>query len=372
MSPKTNSNIWVPTNNNFDLIRLLLASLVIVSHSYPLFAGSDDPWQAYGSLHNIGQLCVMAFFVVSGLLVTRSATRSRSLLSYAISRVYRLIPGAFVCALWMVFFLGLAFTTLSLGDYLLNGRIWSFLGRNTLLMSIQYDLPGVFKDNVYAGAVNGSLWSLKIEIKMYLIFGLLVFGLRLLPRLLPYLKHILLVFALVLLAQIYIPGMFFSFDPGGKGLSLWGYGYYFAAGAVLFAWSDLIARNLSVALALALGTAFLVHTPFYDFALRLSLPYLVYCFAFSQIAVLRKSRGLPDISYGIYIYGFPVQQGLSALYAQSLGFWTLTALSLLITVLLAIFSWYAIEHPSLTRKRQGEELILAQVRKFKAKILPQS
>lgn len=360
MTHKINSNIWAPTNNNFDLIRLILASLVIVSHSYPLFAGSKDPWEAYGSLYNIGQLCVMAFFVVSGILVTRSATRSRTLLSYAISRVYRLMPGAFVCAVWMVFVLGLAFTTLSIGDYLLNGRIWSFLGRNTLLMSIQYDLPGVFKDNVYAGAVNGSLWSLKVEIKMYIIFGLLVFSLRFVPKLLPYLKHILLVFLLILLAQIYIPDTFFSFEPGGKGLSLWAFGYYFAAGAVLFAWEPSIPRNLALATVLAIGTALLVNTPYYDFVLRLTLPYFVYCVAFSQIAPLQKSRGLPDISYGIYIYGFPVQQALSALYVETLGFWGLLGLSLIVTIGLATASWYIIESRSLARKHSGEAWIIAR------------
>lgn len=362
MPSKSNSNIWVPSNNNFDVIRLILASLVIVSHSYPLFLGYADPWQTYGTHHNIGQLCVMAFFVVSGILVTRSATRSRSLLSYAISRAYRLLPGAFICAVWMVFFLGIAFTTLSLGDYLSEGRVWSFLVRNTLLFAVQYDLPGVFKDNIYPSAVNGSLWSLKIEIKMYIIFGLIVFFLRLIPKYLPYLKYILLVFALILLIRLTVPDMVFSFKQDGKHTSLWAYGYYFAAGAVLFAWEDHIFRNLGLAFIAALATALLVKTPYYDYALYLTLPYLVHCLAFSQMAPLQKIRGLPDISYGIYIYGFPVQQTLSLLYAQTLSFPVLIGLSLVLTILLAIFSWYLIEAPSLKRKRKDEEWLVMRLK----------
>lgn len=360
--------LWSHHTNNFDLIRLVLASAVIFSHSYPLFSGALDPWTLVGSKYNIGQLAVMAFFVISGLLVTRSAVMSRSGLSYTISRIYRLVPGAFVCAVWMVFILGTAFTTLALADYFLSSRIWSFLVRNTLMMSIQYDLPGVFLENVYAGAVNGSLWSLKIEIRMYIAFGILVFIARKIPWALNRLKYILLaVFALALF-RLHIPDTPLSLSPEQKPYLLWNFGYYFAAGAVLYAWVEYVPRNLLVSLGFVAIAAALVNTEYYDLALRIALPYFIHCLAFTQFAPLKVVRGIPDVSYGVYIYGFPVQQGLSALYAETLGFWTLTALALVISFALASLSWRFVEAPALRSKRDGEEAVLKVLEKVKARV----
>lgn len=368
MSIRINTDIWSHHSNNFDLIRLILAFVVILSHSYPLFSGTLDPWALLGSKHNIGQLAVMAFFVISGLLVTRSAVMSRSGLSYTISRVYRLVPGALVCAVWMVFILGVAFTTLSLADYLLNSRIWSFLVRNTLMMSIQYDLPGVFLENVYAGAVNGSLWSLKIEIRMYIAFGILVFIARQVPWALSRLRYILLaVFALALF-RLHIPDTPLSLTPEQKPYLLWNFGYYFAVGAVLYSWIDHIPRNLIVAIVLLGIAGFLVNTEHYDLALRIAVPYFIHCLAFTQFAPLKVVRGIPDVSYGVYIYGFPVQQGLSALYAETIGFWPLTALALLISFILATLSWRFVEAPALRNKKRGEAAVLSVWSKVKQRL----
>lgn len=368
MSIRINTDIWSHHTNNFDLIRLVLASAVILSHSYPLFSGTLDPWALLGSKHNIGQLAVMAFFVISGLLVTRSAVMSRSGLSYTISRIYRLVPGAFVCAAWMVFILGTAFTTLALVDYFLSSRIWSFLIRNTLMMSIQYDLPGVFIENVYAGAVNGSLWSLKIEIRMYIAFGGVVFVARQIPWVLNRLRYILLaVFALALF-RLHVPNTLISLTPEQKPYLLWTFGYYFAAGAVLYAWIEHIPRNLIVALVLLGVAGFLVNTEHYDLALRFAVPYFIHCLAFTKFAPLKAVRGIPDVSYGVYIYGFPVQQGLSALYAETIGFWPLTGLALLISYVLATLSWRFVEAPALRNKKRGEDAVLGLWGKAKRRL----
>lgn len=360
---------WIHQNNNFDLMRLLLASIVIVAHSFPLFLGRPEPWEALGSKHNSGTIAVMAFFVISGLLVTRSAVYSRSGLSYAISRIYRLVPGAFVCAIWMVFILGAVFTTLTLVDYFLSSRIWSFLIRNTLMMSIQYDLPGVFLENVYAGAVNGSLWSLKIEIRMYIAFGILVFVARQFPWVLGKLNYILLAVLALALIRLHVPGTPISLSPEQKPYLLWTFGYYFAAGAVLYAWVDKVPRNLALSLLFVGAAAALVNTQYYDLALRIALPYFIHCLAFTQVKPMKLMRGIPDISYGVYIYGFPVQQGLSALYSETLGFWTLTILALLISFILGAMSWYFVEAPALRNKRRGEDAVLLVWSRFKMKLV---
>jgi len=354
---------WSQAGNNFDFLRFVLASLVIVSHGYPLFAGTMDPWQAAGGGANIGQICVMAFFVISGLLVTRSAMRSRSVLSYALARVVRLVPGAFVCALWMALVLGAAFTTIGLADYFLNGRVWSFIGHNTLLMSIRYDLPGVFETNVYPRAVNGSLWSLKVEIRMYIAFGLIVFLARLRPDWPRFVRYILVAVAIFAFFRAQLPA--WMPDLGLRPKNDWIFGYYFAAGAAMLCWESRIPRNLALALTLFGLAQITVGTVLWDPLTRLTLPYLIFCAAFSDIRGLKATRGRDDISYGIYIYGFPVQQALSALFRDDLGMATLTLLALAITYLLAYLSRVLIEKPSLAHKKTVEEAIRSAYRRLR-------
>ncbi len=219
----------------------------------------------------------MAFFVISGLLVTRSAVFARSGLSYGVSRAMRLLPGAFVCALWMTFVLGLAFTTLDGLDYLKEGSVYSFLVRNTFLFAVQYDLPGVFKDNLYPGAVNGSLWSLKIEIRLYVLFFIIVFGMRRL-NLMRYFKHVCLFMAVFIFFTSSVPvfSKNFSFFASNNVV----YGYYFLAGAAILGFEDRLPRHLGLAMLLFVLSLLTVGTAFLDPLMRLTLPYLVYCFAF--------------------------------------------------------------------------------------------
>lgn len=342
----------------------MLASLVIVSHGLPLFAGRLDPWQTAGAGANIGQMCVMAFFVISGLLVTRSAIRSRSVLSYALARLFRLVPGAFVCALWMALILGASFTTLSLADYFLNGRVWSFIAHNTLLMAIRYDLPGVFETNIYPRAVNGSLWSLKVEIRMYVFFGLIVFLARLRsdwPRFLKYVLVAVAVFAFFrALLPVWMP------DLGLRPKNDWIFGYYFAAGAAMLAFENRIPRNLSLALLLFVLAQLTVGTVLWDPLTRLTLPYLIFCAAFSDFGLLKATRHREDISYGIYIYGFPVQQALYAIFRDQLNMATLTLMALAVTYLLAYLSRIWVERPSLEHKKTAEDALRNAYRRLRA------
>lgn len=352
--------IWAHDANNFDIMRLLLATLVIYSHAFPIFLGTHDWWQGAGSHYNLGQLAVMAFFIISGMLVTRSATFSRSGFSYAISRIYRLVPGAFVCALWCALILGAIMTSLALHEYYSSGRVWSFIFRNTYMMAIQYDLPGVFSDNIYKQAVNGSLWSLKVEIKMYIAFGLIVFVARQFKFLSAHLNYIMLAVTILALVRLYVPDLPWDLAEDPKAHRRWDYGYYFAAGALLYTGEKWFPRSLPLAMALSCGTVLLLimgYTELYHLALRLSLPYLIFCLAFADAKSVRKLQFFPDISYGVYIYAFPVQQAVSALFAENKGFATLTFLSILITYVLAYMSWKFVEEPALMKKSRHAKIV---------------
>ncbi len=151
-------------DNNLNLIRMVAAATVLISHAFPITTGADtvQPLEKQIGL-TLGAVAVYVFFIISGFLIPRSFER-RSFTDFAIARILRLFPGLAVVLLLTVLFLGPLATSLPLSDYLSNPKTFAYLPRNLLLASLQYDLPGVFDDMPYPGAINGSLWSLFPEV----------------------------------------------------------------------------------------------------------------------------------------------------------------------------------------------------------------
>ena len=139
-------------DNNFNLIRFLAASAVILDHSFTLVA----PDQAANAIVDvealeIGRLAVDVFFIVSGFLVTRSVMTQPTLVDYAVARFLRLFPGLLVACLGIAFVLGPLVTLVSWQDYFTDPRPWLFVPLTSTLITHTLTLPGVF-DNVPAKA----------------------------------------------------------------------------------------------------------------------------------------------------------------------------------------------------------------------------
>jgi peptidoglycan/LPS O-acetylase OafA/YrhL len=146
-------------NNNFNLIRLGAALIVIAIH-------------CVGEYGNYGILGVPAFFFISGLLVTESLRTSKSWKKYFVHRALRIYPAAIVCIILLAFVIGPIVTTLSAANYFSDPDVYRFLS-NCLLLRIEYKLPGVFTQPFLESAsVNASLWTLQLVLKLSL--GLLV------------------------------------------------------------------------------------------------------------------------------------------------------------------------------------------------------
>lgn len=159
--------------NNFDLIRFVAASAVVLDHTQNLFgAGALEiaHWQ-------LGATAIQAFFVISGLLVVQSYERSRSLADYAGKRVRRIYP-AYIFVVLFCAFAGAAISDWQITSYF--GVEWlEYVAYNAMFLNfLQPDLPGVFVDNPVFQAVNGALWTLKIEVAFYLAVPLLVWLIR--------------------------------------------------------------------------------------------------------------------------------------------------------------------------------------------------
>jgi peptidoglycan/LPS O-acetylase OafA/YrhL len=141
--------------NAFDVLRLVAATLVLVSHCYAL-SGRDDPITS-ATATTLGTIGVLMFFAMSGFLISKSWTDQPAVFPFAVKRALRLIPGLAVAVVLTALVLGPLVTTLSPSGYFTSLTTYVYTIRSAFLVTFAGTLPGVFTDNVYPNAVNGSL-----------------------------------------------------------------------------------------------------------------------------------------------------------------------------------------------------------------------
>lgn len=338
-----------PRNNNFNLLRMLAAWAVLVSHSHFLTANKVEAEPLYEQLGmTLGTIAVHCFFVISGFLIARSLLQRKNLRSYALARILRVMPALIIMLLITVFGLGVLVTERPLGVYLLNAETWQFFVRNLVMVAgVAWNLPGVFESNPHPLTVNGSLWTIAHEVRFYTALALvwLVTGLAGSASRIRWLEVCVLVGLLVSGGQI----LLWHFDLVTERQTA-RLGFMFISGAAYQLFSDRIHldRRFFVLLLIALvvasqnSTAFLV-------CYLIALPYLLFYLAYMPAGIIRRYNVLGDYSYGFYIYAFVVQQTI----IWSFPAITLSALivsSSIVTVVLAALSWHFIEKPSLRHK----------------------
>jgi len=343
MTSQLGKGSLVPSHG-FDVLRLVAATLVIYGHAFPL-TGAVSPGFLGNSIQTIG---VKIFFVISGFLITKSWLASRSLSDYMLKRVLRIWPGLAVTILLTAFVLGPLLTSLALSDYFLSSSPWRYL-RNTLLYPV-YDLRGVFEHNVYPNAVNGSLWSLPVEVSMYIAVPLILWK-RQRDSVLPI---VIAAVALVLLGLSYVrvaPPAAPLVMYGTSLLSMLDVACYFMVGGVCsFAKVDIFRRHWLLFAALLLVGQLIGHPVIAEIYLAVVLPLFVIGFGLLRLAWWGRITRGNDYSYGMYLYGFPVQQWL--LFANPGGraeenfIWSMP-----VVLLFAVASWHGVERPALRFKR---------------------
>lgn len=340
-------------NNNFDLLRLLAALAVMFGHSFWIqpAAGRSEPVQALLGLEYSGSLSVYAFFLISGMLISASYARQASPLKFCALRFGRIYPAYIACVVLSAFVVYPISTHSSVLDGLSNGYAIRYV-KDYALMFVGADrnLPHAFQFNAIRHVINGSLWTLPVEAKCYavvLVAG--IFGLIRSTRgvilasaaLLAGLAWMVayqgaLPFALADLARMenayaFYPVAFFAFGMGLYGLR----------DRVVLAWP--------VAVALWLAFACLYATPLRQVALYVAFVYGLLWL--SSTTTLVRFRPRADLSYGTYLWGFPVQQLVAAAHPSMDNLLGLL-ISVPLTLLLASLSWALIEKPCLTLTKQ--------------------
>jgi peptidoglycan/LPS O-acetylase OafA/YrhL len=329
------------SQNSLDLLRLLAAWMVLFSHQFALL-GAPEP--SFLGLNTFGGAGVAVFFFLSGSLVWGSWRRDPHWGRYLARRALRIFPALWVVVLLSVLVLGPLMTTLALPDYFgaqETRRYWL-----NGLLSIKYNLAGVFEGNALK-AVNGSLWTLPAEFMSYLLVG--IWGLT---RWRGWAWRVALGVLLMVALSTWFWGRHGVVKPELEVMALfwWGaaYGEYRSSKQNKERWTWHVWGILLLALAVFAGTG--------DRGLeRAGLMLLA---ASSVHVAMQVSWGgvllrrLGDVSYGVYIYAFPVQQTLVYLMPHG-TFLTHLCLSTLITLVLAYASWHGIEKVALRWKPKG-------------------
>ena len=327
--------------DNFLLLRLLAASLVIYGHAPAITGGRGWPdvfvWLGWGSYS--GDLAVDVFFVVSGFMIAGSYLRRRHLADFLWARLLRIYPAHIACLLGTAFVLGAACTSLPLHDYYRSHDVVRYVSKNVQLgKGLLWELPGVFTGNPKLSFVNGSIWTLPAEVRMYLWVALAgVLGI--LPR--RWCCNLLLaaLFVCGLLAPAHVPLV-----PLASFLRLAG---CFALGVFCCVNRERIPVGWwGVALLGALAWV-LRTTPLYPFVFALGLTAFVFAFGYASpwLGCLRFG----DYSYGLYLWGYPMQQ-LVAHLAPRLPPAGNILLAWPSAMLLAVLSWHLVEQPALRLK----------------------
>jgi peptidoglycan/LPS O-acetylase OafA/YrhL len=349
----------------FDFLRYFLAFSVVGWHSLPVGEGAlaDEAGRAT-PLWFFRFAVVPLFFALSGFLITGSATRL-TLRNFLINRGLRILPALVVEVLLSAVILGAVFTTLPASDYFKHTQFWRYL--LNIIGYVHLQLPGVFTDVPFPNVVNGSLWTIPFELGCYLVMSVLIFtgGIKrlwvvasclaiffvgsavykytTLPDLLPYAAWRI---------------MRFAFSNDGTFLTGPNLFPYFLSGSLFFLLRDRIPydnRTLAVTAALLLTIPLAGDASWQDSTLVQAAAsiLLVYVLVFVGVSNLHPPSFLRhgDYSYGIYLYGFPIQQAIISLFPSTNHWYYNFVLTLLPLMMFATFSWHVIEKPIVSLRR---------------------
>jgi peptidoglycan/LPS O-acetylase OafA/YrhL len=345
-------------DNNFNLLRLLTAFMILFYHCYPLSLGPNAVDPVSKAIHfQLGTVGVFSFMVISGFLVTRSFYERKSILSFLVARVLRIYPAVIGSVLFCVLIVGLFFTPLAVLNYLRHPETIRFLANNMSLKMIVYNLPRVFEENPYPYAVNGSLWILPYLLRLYLI--VMVLGLlTILNRKVLFNSLFLLFCALCLFAP---QGILFS-NPYWR---TWPFAFF--SGSFIYLNRSAIPMDKRIFLGLACLSLMLIpwHASLpllYQAVFQFTLSYAVIFLAYIPRGRIRKFNTFGDYSYGLYVYAFPVQQCCVAL-IPGIQPLQLFLPSVLAALFLAFLSWHGIEKHALKQKARLSDLLRNGVRR---------
>lgn len=338
-------------SNSYGVVRLLAALAVVYTHSFGVVGGWSTPEPLVASTGmSLGAHAVHVFFALSGFMVAASFERSAGLVDFVLARTLRIMPALIVVNLFIVVAGGLILTSAAAMDYWTLDNVGRFFVRTVLSFSVGVPLLGVFDDNPVPGAINIPIWTIRFEVLAYaslllLLTAMSIVRLRGMKRLWP-------VAAVLVLCAVVLGGASdaesFSFT---EQMARFAFAFYLGVGAWIA--RDRVPVGLPVLLSvtaaafLALATASALSHPL----MILTVAYGSFWLGSFRMGALQRWTDRTDLSYGIYITGFFIQQWLAwALPGLDIyGNWLLATL---VTAGLAWLSWTVVERPALALRKR--------------------
>lgn len=337
------ASIGAGHDNGFNSLRLVAAIAVLISHSFVLTTGTEEfepLFRLTRGQSSFGFVAVAIFFILSGVLISTSAERSSSPLSFWTKRAMRILPGLWVSVLLTICIVGPLFTVVSLSDYFSSGTTLSYL-KNMLFLPSDYRLAGVFDDRPYSSAVNGSLWTLKYEVACYVICAVAI-ALPRFRRILVFLLWLTCILVFRIFKEAGLEGAAYHI------VTLAGLLRFYGAGMLIYLWRERIPFRTDLACLAAVAVLVSIFTPIFNEVLATFGAYLVLHFGYHASRWFRAIASRGDLSYGVYIYAFPVQQALVPLcLGLPLAWLANSILALFATLILAWLSWRWVERPTI-------------------------
>lgn len=367
--------------NNFDFLRFMLATLVVFTHSYVVYEGRVDNeplWMLSHQQLGFGTLALNSFFLTSGFLVSQSWRHSKGYLDFLKKRVLRIYPGFItVCFVGAYVFAPLGLGIIRPIHYIVE--YWSYVNvRDLAYTSLKLgspELPETFKTSPCYNDVNTSLWTIPYEFVCYQFVPLLAL---LRHRITP-----LVIFALVFALNVYHYNDYQYYNVEGtikstflphfiqRRLSdetldlLLNFEHFFGffmAGVCFYAYRNYIPRSIylaTLALIVMLVATFWVKV--FELAQLVFGAYLLFYFAYSKRVRIHNFARYGDFSYGIYLYGWPIQQLVLLYFGPKVGIMGIFFISMIFAFAAAYTSWHFIEKPFLSLKTKQFRLAEAPV-----------
>ena len=342
-----NQSIKVNKENNFAILHFLGACLVVYGHQYALLGGS-----APGLLGNpVSTIGVKMIFVITGFLITQSFLRSENLSNFLIRRLIRIFPALIGCVLLSTvcfFFI----SQVDLATYLRGA--WIYIWHNILLYP-NYTLPGVFTENLYPNAVNGSLWTIPVEVFTYFVIGLSLYGLIRLKNATNNQKAYIIIYSIFVFFFVALEAYKDVMNVSIRYV-VWGTDWakaldvmpYMMIGS-LYSVADLKKYcNLQIACLILLASC-CISCSNIELINFIVIPYFTMSFALCEKPFFSGWFEKHNIAYGVFLWGFPIQQAIVYLFQiRTYHAWSpniFFILSMIPTIIAACLSHRFIENP---------------------------
>jgi peptidoglycan/LPS O-acetylase OafA/YrhL len=332
----------LPKNNNFNVMRLTAALAVLISHaSVGRYGYNEILLQLTGGRYLLTYIALPAFFTISGFLVCRSLVTTKTIKQYLLKRFVRIWPAYAMCTLLTILVLGSLFSSLPFISFIGHPQTIIFFLKNISTLTVTFYLPGVFN----GASVNASIWTIPIEVRLYLLLLLFFLVTKLHFR-----QWLLAMLVMICLVRLSVPA---SIQNSVLSEPLQGaihFGVYFLAGACFYLYRDKLPLTWPIWLGLLI-TWLALHIWLPGYVHYVEFPFLGYSFIWMALGWPRIPFIKADFSYGLYLYASPVQNIIEYSIGQQLSFAGYMLSIITASLLMGMLSWWLIEQPVLQYKK---------------------